>query len=138
MEDKQQEVAGLPKGYTSSSMANLHLKFMEYDEDNYGLLVYHEAVTLFMSKCMLGSMDIVDCGISKTSNFQPPQFTLKVEFYNRLLRHVQKLQFYLNEAAFLITHRSSVFQVDPQNTLCPILKGAYDLGQVTAAWSALR
>jgi hypothetical protein len=71
MEDKQQEVATLPEGYTSSSMADLHLKFMEYDEDSYGLSVYHEVVTLFIPKFTLGLMDIVDHGFQRQQLLNP-------------------------------------------------------------------
>ena len=67
-----------------------------------------------------------------------PRYHLSINDLNRVQGAMTELQLFLQQAARLIKERQSYFFIDPGDMLLPILAGTSSLGQMNAAWKALR
>lgn len=67
-----------------------------------------------------------------------PHYHLSSKELDRTQSAMNKLQVFLQQAARLIEERQTHFLVDPGDMLLPILVGTLSLGQMNAAWKALR
>lgn len=84
----------------------------------------------------LGPEMIVDRGTERTAGFA--RYHLTSKDLDRVQSTVTELQLFLQQAARLIEERQTHFIIDPGDTLLPILSGTSSLGQMNAAWKALR
>lgn len=120
-------------GYALSAMADLRLWLG--DETNHNRSISME-VMLLSTKNTLNQMDIIDQGITIGSDL--PCFAMSEIFEWRVLGTIAGLQDILDKASSLIPAQTSAFQIDPHNMLATILTGGQDLGQMSAAWTALK
>jgi hypothetical protein len=124
---------GMKDGYTSSPMSDLCLELNREPPDGPSIFA---AASMITTKSGLEAYKIEDRGISCLLNI--PRFKLTSEFNKDLHITIFKLQDILKRAADLIPERETYFKIDPQGIFFKVLRGAQDLGQLHAAWTALR
>ena len=116
-------------------MAGLLREFSSDDIESQGLST-ETKIQLIIDVDELGPEMIFDRGPERKDG--RPRYQLAPNDLVRVQDSITELQIFLQRAANLITERKNYFRVDPGDTLLPILSGTSSLGQLNAAWKALR
>ncbi|KAJ6567627.1 hypothetical protein DFH09DRAFT_879763, partial [Mycena vulgaris] len=124
---------GMRRGYSLSAMSDLQIVYLREPADDTSTF---SRVAWIASKRILEPRDIMDRG--KASLHPLPRFGLEPSLAQRVEKTINELQAVLRKAAWLVPDRANqAFQVDPQATLMPILRGASTLDELHIAWLAL-
>ena len=126
---------GMENGFENSPMAGLLRQFSSDDIESQGLSTEMK-IQLIIDVVELGPEMIVDRGPEREDGI--PRYHLALNDLDRARDTVTELQIFLQRAANLIPERRTHFLVDPGDTLLPMLAGTSSLGQLNAAWKALR
>ena len=126
---------GMENGFENSPMASLLREYGSRDLEAHGLST-ETKIQLIIETEELGPEMIVDRGSERAPTL--PRYHLSNKELDRTRSAVNELQVFLQQAARLIEERQTHFLVDPGDTLLPILAGTSSLGQMNAAWKALR
>lgn len=125
----------MENGFENSPMAKLIREYGLQDIEAQGLST-ETKVQLIVEVQELGAEMIIDRGSERPAGL--PRYHLAPKDLDRVRSTVTELQIFLQQAARLIEERQKHFLVDPGDTLLPILEGTSSLGQMNAAWKALR
>jgi len=126
---------GMENGFKNSPMASLLRQFSSEDVESQGLSTKTK-IQLIVDVVEMGPEMIVDRGPEQDNGL--PCYHLMHRDLDRVQDTVTELQIFLQRAANLIEEHKTHFLVDPGDTLLPILAGTSSLGQLNAAWKALR
>jgi hypothetical protein len=126
---------GMENGFENSPMAKLLREYGSQDLEAQGLST-ETKIQLIIDVEELGPEMIIDRGPERLPGL--PCYHLTTKDLDRTQSAATELQIFLQQAARLIEERQSHFLVDPGDTLLPILVGTSSLGQMNAAWKALR
>ena len=126
---------GMEGGFENSPMAKLMRQYAPEDLESQNLSTQTK-VQLIIDVEDLGPEMIIDRGLERSSG--SPRYHLAPKDLDRVQSTVTELQLFLQQAARLIEERQTHFIIDPGDTLLPILSGTSSLGQMNAAWKALR
>ena len=126
---------GMEQGFEFSPMAKLLREFGSQDLESQGLSTEMK-IQLIIDIEELGPEMILDRGSERSPG--TPRYHLTTKEWERVQSAVTELQIFLQQAARLIEERQTHFLVDPGDTLLPILAGTSSLGQMNAAWKAVR
>ena len=126
---------GMEDGFDNSPMAKLMHQYAPEDLESQNLSTQTK-VQLIIDVDELGPEMIMDRGTERSSGL--PRYHLVSKDLDRIQSTVTELQLFLQQAARLIEERQTHFIIDPGDTLLPILSGTSSLGQMNAAWKALR
>ena len=126
---------GMEEGFDNSPMAKLIRQYEPEDVESQ-ILSTQTKVRLIIEIEELGPEMIVDRGLVRTSGLL--RYHLASKDLDRIQSTVTELQLFLQQAARLIEERQTHFIINPGDTLLPILAGTSSLGQMNAAWQAIR
>ena len=126
---------GMENGFDNSPMAKLIRQYNPEDVESQHLSTQTK-VQLIIDVEDLGPEMIVDRGSERPSGL--PRYHLAPKDLARVQSTVAELQIFLQQVARMIEERQTHFIIDPGDTLLPILAGTSSLGQMNAAWKAMR
>jgi len=126
---------GMENGFDDSPMAKLMRQYEPEDLESQNLST-RTKVQLIIDVEELGPEMIVDRGSERPSGLL--HYHLASKDLDRIQSTVTELQLFLQQAARMIEERQKHFIIDPEDTLLPILAGTSSLGQMNAAWKAIR
>jgi len=126
---------GMENRFENSPMASLLQQFSSEDVESQGLSTKTK-IQLIIDVVEMGLEMIMDRGPEWDDSL--PHYHLTHKDLDRVQDTVTELQIFLQRAANLIEECKTHFLVDPGDTLLLILAGTSSLGQLNAAWKALR